>query len=102
MAKESGKLSAAFGPKNVCHDRINRDHALLRIVINDPNVMQVVKSIRVSFGDKLGIAGGTIGLFTGLSLISVFETVYWFIRWLKEMIELHGRKRHHKILATKA
>ncbi len=28
------------------------------------------------------IAGGTIGLFTGLSLISVIEVVYWIYRAL--------------------
>ena len=101
IAKEAGMMEN-WTPSEVCRERIPRDHALLRIVINDPNVLQIVKSMRVSFGEKLGIAGGTIGLFTGLSLISVIETVYWFTRLVKETLETYGRKRHHKPLPTKA
>ncbi len=38
--------------------------------------MEIVKDIKATFPDMLG----TIGLFTGLSLISVIEVVYWIYR----------------------
>ena len=31
----------------------------------------------IVFPDKLSILGGTLGLFTGMSLLSVVEAVFW-------------------------
>ncbi len=67
--------------------------------IGKPRVLEVMKDIRVTFPDMLGtigkyilyfvstfltthilLSGGTIGLFTGLSLLSVVEIVYWIYK----------------------
>ena len=61
---------------------------MLEIVIKEPRVLQITRNARVGFADKLGIAGGTIGLFTGLSLISVVETAYWLAKWIVERFNL--------------
>ncbi len=49
-------------------------------------MVQVIQNVKVGFSEKLGIAGGTIGLFSGLSLVSVVEVAYWIIRAILEMI----------------
>ena len=67
-----------------CLERLKKDHALLEVIVKEPRVMQISQNVRVSFEDKLGIAGGTIGLFSGLSLISVVETLYWIARFIME------------------
>ena len=78
---------------NNCVDRLNKEHAVLHIVIKEPTFLKIVQNIRVGFADKLGIAGGTIGLFTGLSLISVVETGYWITRWLMERMKNMAAQR---------
>ncbi len=66
-------------------------------------MLEIVKDIKVTFPDILGTvgeyinllkiclirinlfishSGGTIGLFTGLSLISVVEIFYWIYRYV--------------------
>ena len=77
-----------------CKERLTKEYATLRIIIKEPTLLKIIQNIRVSFADKLGIAGGTIGLFTGLSLISIVETCYWILRWLLEKTKkLAAQKR---------
>ena len=33
----------------------------------------------------LHFVGGTVGLFTGLSLVSLVETLFWFAIWVKSV-----------------
>ena len=44
-------------------------------------MFQITKSARMSFADKVSWVGGMLGLFTGFSLISGFEILYWL--WFK-------------------
>ena len=43
----------------------------------------------MSFGDKVSWIGGMLGLFTGFSLISGFEIIYWL--WFK--VILHDKDK---------
>lgn len=72
--------------EEICINRIPKDYAVLIVKIKDANMMQIVRNVKLSFAEKLGIAGGTIGLFTGLSFISVIEIGYWLIRFVLERI----------------
>ena len=40
-------------------------------------MIQLIKDVRLTFADKLGIFGGTIGVFTGISFITIIEILYW-------------------------
>ena len=42
--------------------------------------MRVVRRRRVTFADMVGNVGGTIGLFTGMSMLSLVEVWYWSCR----------------------
>ncbi len=66
--------------ERVCRERYGRDYARLRMVILDPDVVQIRKDVRMSFQDRLGSIGGTLGLFTGVSLISIVEVVFWIYK----------------------
>ena len=52
----------------------------LTIQIDEPTMMMIEKDVSASFTDRLGVVGGTIGLFTGLSLISFVEIIYWALK----------------------
>ena len=43
--------------------------------------LQITRSARMSFSDKISWVGGMMGLFTGFSLISGLEILYWL--WFK-------------------
>ena len=47
-------------------------------------LLQITKDARMSFGDKVSWIGGMLGLFTGFSLISGFEIIYWL--WFKVIL----------------
>ena len=44
------------------------------------------------------VAGGTIGLFTGLSLISLVEIAFWIFRLAKDLVGVAvGKKPFHDL-----
>ena len=90
----------------ICEFIFENDIALLTVEIAQPRILELVKDIKVTFPDMLGtigkkknehiypirtlkfyeeiFSGGTIGLFTGLSLISVVEVVYWVYKTIEK------------------
>ena len=59
---------------------MERNIAKITIEIAEPTVTNVQRDIKVSLVDKIGTIGGTIGLFCGLSIISMVEIVYWIYK----------------------
>ena len=72
----------------ICRKMMTEQYALVIVQIRDPNLVQVIQNVKVTFSEKLGIAGGTVGLFTGLSFISVVEIIYWLLKFLWERIKV--------------
>ena len=44
-------------------------------------VSVTVRSRRLSFFDKLSGFGGILGLFTGMSILSMVEVAFWILRY---------------------
>ena len=44
----------------------------------------ITRDVRATFFDKLSLIGGTLGLYTGFSLISILEIIFWFGKWLHQ------------------
>lgn len=55
----------------------NSHLAVLNLNFDKPIVTRVVSDARMTFSMSLSTVGGTLGLFTGFSLISLAEMVYW-------------------------
>ncbi len=82
----------------VCRQRFKYDIARLSVQIAEPDVMEIKKDKRVNFSDQLGaignrinsalktfttlLLGGTLGLFTGMSMISMVEAIFWLYKVL--------------------
>ncbi len=83
----------------ICEQRYRNDVARITFVVSDPNVMQIMRNVRVTFPDQIAAVGirselmmalkpglnllctgGTLGLFAGASLISLVEVVFWIYR----------------------
>ena len=65
---------------SICDVAFRNHMAEVIVEVAKPRVMEIVKDVRVTFPDMLGTVGGTISLFTGLSLISAVEIVYWMYK----------------------
>ena len=50
--------------------------------------------IRVNIFDQISAIGGTLGLFTGVSLITFVEVIYWLVRFVS--ITLFGEPGEQK------
>ena len=50
--------------------------------------------IRVNIFDQISAIGGTLGLFTGVSLITFVEIIYWLVRFVS--ISLFGEPGEQK------
>ena len=52
----------------------------MTIEIAEPTVTNVQRDVKVTFVDQIGTIGGTLGLFCGLSIVSMVEFVYWIYK----------------------
>ena len=64
----------------VCKRLYGESIAKVVVQIADPIVVQIKKGVRVTFPDQLAVIGGTMGLFTGASLMSIIETLFWMYK----------------------
>ena len=74
-----------------CHDYVMRGYARVTVKMADSTYLRRSQSIPMSFLDKLGVIGGTIGILTGFSFISLFELGHWvvitLIKFFKSSVE---------------
>ena len=58
----------------------------------------VTKDRAAKFVDMISAIGGTLGLFTGFSIMSAFELVYFGIKIILEAIKVKNSKRKVKVI----
>ena len=62
-----------------CRDYVANGYARITVKVDGSSYLRRSQSIAMSFSDKLGVIGGTIGLFSGFSFVAVFEFCYWIV-----------------------
>ena len=62
------------------------DLQFVRIYFDTPTYDRITKDKRVKFVDILSAIGGTMGLFTGFSIISGVEITYFAVKFLKHYV----------------
>ena len=65
---------------------------LTRIYFDTPVIDQVTRDSSSKFVDKLAIIGGTFGLFTGFSIISGVEILYFASKFLMKVFNFGEKK----------
>ena len=73
--------------KNVCPKKILENMAIIQVKVIDSSYVKMRQSLRTSFGEKIGVLGGTLGLFTGFSVMVLVEIAYWIIIMGKSILK---------------
>lgn len=62
--------------------------------------LKITKGPRVTFADKLGSIGGTLGLFLGVSIFSFVEVANFLVKSVKAAVEgaRHKKKGNKKAM----
>ena len=76
--------------KNFCPRKILENMAVIQIEVIDSSYVKMRQSLRTSFGEKIGVLGGTLGLFTGFSVMVLVEIAYWIIIMGKSILKING------------
>ena len=72
--------------KQQCVDYILNDFAIIHVKMESSSYLRRVQSLQYTQADKIGIIGGTLGLFTGFSFIFILESFYWVLIVLKNIV----------------
>ena len=74
-----GMFYQSLNHTSLCRRLSLENNVYIIMYVKEPTMIQLIKDVRLSLADKLGIFGGTIGVFTGISFITLIELVYWMI-----------------------
>ena len=64
----------------LCKRIQSKDKAKITVKLEGPTFRKYRRSMRVTFTDKLGSIGGTLGLFSGFSLMAIIELIHWICK----------------------
>lgn len=82
---------------SVCVDQVTQDLTMVSVVLSSPTMTRNVRQPVVSFEVQIGNIGGTLGLFTGMSILSFFEVWYWVVRgiivWFSRPVDKKEKKK---------
>ena len=87
-------LQASMANGSLCLQFIHRFVGMVSVESPTSTVTKSAREPRVTFMDQLGTIGGTLGLFTGMSLLSMIEIIFFLHAFLKNFskIEIKGLK----------
>ena len=72
-------LQKSFTNGSLCQNYVKKFVTFVSISSPTTSVMRTVRDKRFTFNDQLGTIGGTLGLFTGMSVLSMIEVFFFAI-----------------------
>ena len=63
--------------REMCKKLYTEDMAIVEIQVEGQSYMKMRQSLRATTTDKVAAIGGTLGLFTGFSVVAIVEILYW-------------------------
>ena len=77
---------------SLCENFVKRYIGIVTVETPTIAIAKTIRNIRVSFMDQVGIIGGTLGVFTGISILSIVDlmvTMWSFFKKIKEKCEFN-------------
>jgi hypothetical protein len=81
-------LQASMANGSLCYQFVEKFIAMVSVENPTSSVAKSAREPRVTFMDQLGTIGGTLGLFTGMSLLSMIEIVFFLYAFLKTLLKI--------------
>ena len=87
MFVEKSMIDNAKTRNNLSNDeeffemRLKEDMTFLNFFFDTQIITQINMEMKVSTFDKLSLIGGTLGLCTGISIITLIEIIWWLIQF---------------------
>ena len=80
------ELETSLTNGSLCENYVRNFISFVSIGSPTTSVMKTVRDKRFTFNDQLGAIGGTLGLFTGMSLLSIVEVLIFAFVLVKSII----------------
>ena len=84
-------LQASMANGSLCYQFVEKFIAMVSVESPTSTVAKSAREPRVTFMDQLGTIGGTLGLFTGMSLLSMIEIVFFLYAFLKSFSKIETK-----------
>ena len=98
---------------DICKIIVKNHITKVSIMFDKTKYVRTEKNLRVTFADQLSnlgmilllgtyqkitgfFSGGTLGLFTGMSILSLFEVVFWFMKSLSTFLKVPARSKKRR------
>ena len=82
LTKDLNKLQLNISDAAELADRrFENEMSILNFFFDTPIITKITLEMRITVFDQISAIGGTLGLFTGVSLITFAEIVYWLFRF---------------------
>ena len=81
-------LQASMANGSLCYQFIHRFVGMVSVESPTSTVTKSAREPRVTFIDQLGTIGGTLGLFTGMSVLSMVEVVFFLVTFFKSCFKI--------------
>lgn len=95
---DSGVFEYPFAKMDSMDFLLDRQRNLFKVAVyynaDQSVITQITRDAKMSVSDKISWVGGMAGLFTGFSVISGFEILYWL--WFKVILHKKDNKVDHK------
>jgi hypothetical protein len=85
-------LQASMANGSLCYHFVEKFIAMVSVESPTSTVAKSAREPRVTFMDQLGTIGGTLGLFTGMSLLSIIEILFFLYAFLKSCFKFETKE----------
>lgn len=79
--KNLTKMMHGLDDTELATKRFEEDISVLNFFFDTPIITRITLEMRITVFDQISAVGGTLGLFTGVSLITFAEVIYWVLRF---------------------
>ncbi|XP_059093651.1 uncharacterized protein LOC131888743 [Tigriopus californicus] len=80
--KNLTKMMHDLDDSELATKRFREDISVLNFFFDTPIITRITQEMRITVFDQISAVGGTLGLFTGVSLITFAEVFYWLLRFI--------------------
>ena len=74
---------------SLCRNFISNFVALVSVESPTDSITKSAREIRVTLIDQIGTIGGTLGLFTGMSILSMVEVAFFIVKFVRSFFKIN-------------